>query len=73
MDGRIRKNSRDGLIDKKVELREIISLMRNDDYGIDLGKEIYVFEKDVYKVLKSNKLKQKRLLRILRMEKLYSR
>ena len=63
MDGRIRKNSRDGLIDKKVELREIISLMRNDDYGIDLGKEIYVFEKDVYKVLKSNKLKQKRLLK----------
>ena len=63
MDGRLRKNRRDGLIDKKVELREIISLMRNDDYGIDLGKEIYVFEKDVYKVLKSNKLKQKRLLK----------
>ncbi len=64
MENRIRINHGNKLIDKKVELRKIISLMRNDDYGIDLGKEIYVFEKDVYRALNNNnKLRQKRLLK----------
>ena len=33
----------------KLEMRQFVALIRNEDYGFDLGKEIYLSEKDVYK------------------------
>lgn len=44
-----KRNHKEKQIDNKLELRKFIAMMRTDDYGMDLGKEIYISEKDVYK------------------------